>query len=157
MKTHFEAVGTILDCNLIDEGQFFVHLLPDDPTVLVELERMVEDYKNEPDLDPASNRYDEKHSDNYIVFEDKVIDGCNIVYQTLNVPALKGGLREINSNDEAIYKRARVLGALHKYKGGNIGVVFTIVESQPEPLTNFELEMLDATHPTEEEEEDFLF
>ena len=149
-----EVTGTIMDCNLVEDGKSYVYLMPDDPSVLWELENRTEDLRNQAEndalLNPSDNQWADdftEHSENYTVYPDKVVRETEVMFESINVPALKGMFRDIASNDEALYKRARVLGSLNRMKGGNICVFFHLVDEVPEKLTQFDREIEDAAEP----------
>ena len=158
MNQVVEVTGTILDCNLIEDDKFFVNLIPDDPSILSEVEQRVEQLKSEPNPDPFAGDafdFDEfSKPDNFYIYKDKVTKGCNFTFESINIPSLKGLYRDIDSNDQAIYKRARVLGSLTKMKGGNVCLFFHLVDSVHELMTSFDEEMEDASKPLED---DWLF
>ena len=121
-----ELTGTIVDCNLIDDKKFFVELNADTPYDLEDVERRAEFIKELQPENPWDE--DEVYSDNYYIHKDRVTKGCSILFESINVPTLKGSFRDIRSNDEALYKRARVLGAFQRMKGGNIVIQFHLID-----------------------------
>ena len=149
-----ELKGTVLECNLIGEGKSFIHLYPDDPNAYFDIESRAGQLKNEHPLDPALNSkyHHEMHSIDFIEFKDNLFDDCCVIFESTKTPTIKGEFREFEHNDEFIYKRARILGALHRFKSGNVGINFHIVEDEPELATAFEIEMQDVTESLDDED-----
>ena len=131
--------GTIVACNILEDGKFFVTLAASSPFDIGELEQRVEFIH---ELEPT-NPYDEieVYSDRFISHRDRVIDGCCFTFESNRIPTLMGSFREMNYNDEAIGKPARVLGKLEKMKGGNVVLYFHLVDDGvARPRTQFQIE-----------------
>lgn len=133
-----ELTGTISDCSLVSSGKSFITLQLDSPYDLEQLEHKIDLIKELPPENPWEEV--EVFSDRYTIYKDRVIDGCNALFETNNIPSLKGSFRDLDYDDQAIGKRARVLGKLERMRGGNVCLFFHLVDDAPRPLTQFEIE-----------------
>jgi hypothetical protein len=124
--------GYIVSANLVsprstygNENKYIVHVTPDDPTILLEIERRMEEYKllNEdpfvtPDYEVTKHK-------------DLVTEGCTVVFSSILKPHLRKSL-SVARDEELLYKHVDILGRMQILKDGNCFISLNeIYESAP--------------------------
>ena len=136
MKQAIRVRGWISTANLINPRKLFTDELPryylaiqpEDPIVFDELQEQVDQRKLE-----AETPYSSTDS-----FEDKIVDGCKVIFQTTIEPRLENGLMDIQHDDEFIGKFVQVVGHIHVLEAGNTMLSMHIVEPAFNSLDGFD-------------------
>ena len=136
MKQPIRVRGWISTANLINPRKLFTDQLPryylaiqpEDPLVFDELQEQVDQRKLE-----AETPYSSTES-----FEDKISDGCKVIFQTTIEPRLVDGLIDIERDDELIGKFVQVVGHIHILEAGNAMFSMHIVEPAFNSLDGFD-------------------
>ena len=136
MKQAIRVRGWISTANLINPRKLFTDELPryylaiqpEDPIVFDELQEKVEQRKLE-----AETPYSSTES-----FEDKIFDGCKVIFQTTIEPQLKDGLMDRQRDDELIGKFVQVVGHIHILETANAMFSMHIVEPAFNSLDGFD-------------------
>ena len=136
MKQAIRVRGWISTANLINPRKLFTDelpryylaLQPEDSIVFDELQEQVDQRKLE-----AETPYSSTDS-----FEDKIFDGCEVIFQTTIEPRLENGLMDIQHDDEFIGKFVQVVGHIQILEAGNAMLSMHIVEPAFNSLDGFD-------------------
>ena len=136
MKQPIRVRGWISTANLFNPRKLFTDQLPryylaiqpEDPIIFDELQEQVDQKK----LD-AETSYAPEHS-----FEDKLFDGCKVIFQTTIKPNLEGRLMDRQHDDDLIGKLVQVVGHIHMLKAGNAMFSMHIIEPAFNALDGFD-------------------
>ena len=117
-----------MESNIIDPvNDFFredlvykIALQPADPGFFLDLERLVETVKEE-----HESPYEKTVTYNH---KDKLIDHCNLTFETVFQPRLEGELREIDNDSQMFGRYVQVVGNLQILPNGNLFLSPHIVE-----------------------------
>ena len=108
--------------------RYYLALQPEDSIVFDELQEQVDQRKLE-----AETPYSSTDS-----FEDKIFDGCEVIFQTTIEPRLENGLMDIQHDDEFIGKFVQVVGHIQILEAGNAMLSMHIVEPAFNSLDGFD-------------------
>ena len=136
MKQAIRVRGRISTANIINPRKLFTDELPryylaiqpEDPMVFDEIQEQVDQKKRE-----AETPYSPTE-----IFEDKIFDGCKVIFQTTIEPRLEGELMEKNYDDELIGKFVQVVGHIQLLEIGNAMLSMHIVEPAFNSLDGFD-------------------
>ena len=136
MKHPIRVRGWISTANLINPRKLFTDQLPryylaiqpEDPIIFDELQELVDQKK----LDSETS-YSPVHS-----FEDKLFDGCKVIFQTTIEPHLEGQLMDRQDNDELVGKIVQVVGHIQVLEAGKTMFSMHIVEPAFNSLDGFD-------------------
>ena len=136
MKQPIRVRGWISTANLINPRKLFTDQLPryylaiqpEDPLVFDELQEQVDQRKLE-----AETPYSSTES-----FEDKIFNGCKVIFQTTIEPRLEDELMGVQRDDELIGKFVQVVGHIHVLEAGNAMLSMHIVEPAFNSLDGFD-------------------
>ena len=136
MKQAIRVRGWISTANLINPRKLFTDELPryylaiqpEDPIVFDEIVYQVDQRKLE-----AETPYSSTDS-----FEDKIVDGCKVIFQTTIEPRLEAGLMDIQRDHELIGKFVQVVGHIQILEAGNAMLSMHIVEPAFNSLDGFD-------------------
>lgn len=144
INTIVEVSGLLVDCNLLeDKGKYFVHIIPESPAVIEDIERRIFELKNEPEENLPGPPEEDFESDEWFNHKDRYLRRTGMstyAYSTLafesdRPPSIKGCLQDYQSNEEfpllSRSHQVRVLGKLQKMRGGNVVLLFHLVDAVP--------------------------
>ena len=126
MKQPIRVRGWISTANIINPRKLFTDELPryylaiqpEDPIVFDEIQEQVDQTKRE-----AETPYSPTE-----IFEDKIFDGCKVIFQTTIEPRLEGELMDNSYDDELVGKFVQVVGHIQLLEIGNAMLSMHIVE-----------------------------
>ena len=93
---------------------------PADPHVFEEIEAMVDDIKQN-NKSPYTKDVTYNH-------KDRIVDTCNILFESVYTPKLEGELRELDNDDEFRERFVNVVGHVQQLPNGNVFLSAHIVE-----------------------------
>ena len=144
IDTRVEVSGLLVDCNLYEDGKYFVHLIPDKEFEKIdEILRRAEQLKEAPKENLPSPPEEDIESDRWFQHLDRIHirtgmatqNTCSLAFESDLPPHLKGCLQDYQSNEElprySDAHRVRVLGNLKLMKGGNVVLFFHLVDEVP--------------------------
>ena len=144
IKNDVEVSGLLVDCNLYEDGKYFIHIIPDQEYEKInEIKRLADELKAAPQEQLPGPPEENIGSDNYFKYLDRIHvrtgiateDRCTLAFESDRPPHLKGCLRNYQSNKElptySDAHRVRVLGKLRLMKGGNVVLYFHQVDEVP--------------------------
>lgn len=99
---------------------FKVAIQPANPHVFEEIETLVESIKQK-----NKSPYDKDVTYNH---KDRVINSCNILFESLITPKLEGELRELDNDDEFRNRFVNVVGHVQQLPNGNVFLSPHIIE-----------------------------
>ena len=139
-----EVSGLLVDCNLYEDGKYFVHIIPDQEAHKIdEILRLAEELKAAPKEQLPGPPEENIETDRYFKYLDRIHirtgmasqNTSSLAFESDLPPYLKGCLQDYQSNDElprySDAHRVRVLGKLKLMKGGNVVLHFHLVDEVP--------------------------
>jgi hypothetical protein len=139
-----EVSGLLVDCNLYEDGKYFVHIIPDQSQEKIdEILRLADELKAAPKEQLPCPPEEDIESDYYTKYLDRIhirtgmatLNRCSLAFESDYPPHLKGCLQDYQSNEElprySDAHRVRVLGKLKLMKGGNVVLHFHLVDEVP--------------------------
>lgn len=127
MNTLIRMRGWVQDCNVLKpskrgaEGtvKFSLAIQPEHPAIYAELEGLVLSLKRE---------HESPYGSQGPVYDDRLFDGCMVLFETIHQPTLVGELSNINVDDQLINRFVQVVGHLQIHKLGNVYLSFHLIE-----------------------------
>lgn len=124
MNTSVQASGTVINSHVLspeqtygDEPKYRITLLPHDQSVFYQLEEQVCELKQEWEYTREPDPYEEEYGRSSR--KDSVINGCEVLFESLHAPRLCKELKAMEWDHEMISKSVQVLGNLQIHKDGN--------------------------------------
>jgi len=136
MKQAIRVRGWISTANIINPRKLFTDELPryylamqpENPMIFDEIQEQVDQTKRE-----AETPYSPTE-----IFEDKIFDGCKVIFQTTIEPRLEGELMDTTYDDELVGKLVQVVGHIQLLEIGNAMLSMHIVEPAFNSLDGFD-------------------
>jgi hypothetical protein len=145
IDTSIFVQGYIISANLVspktsygNEDKYIVHITPDDPTQLLEIERRMEEYKLLNEEPFATPDYE------VITHKDLVTDGCTVVFSSILKPHLRKELN-VSRDEELLYKHVNALGRLQILKDGNCFISLNELYESATPDSGFDKDFTGVT------------
>jgi hypothetical protein len=130
--------GYIISANLVtprssygNEDKYIVHITPDDPSQLFEIEQRIEEYKllnEEPFVTPDYE---------VVKHKDLVTEGCTVVFSSILKPHLRKSLN-VSRDEELLYKHVDILGRLQILKDGNCFISLNEIYESATPVADYD-------------------
>ena len=120
-----------------EKPRYELYIMPDDPDEIYKLEDRVEQLKLEHERQKAQ-LFISPEATITPNLPDKIINGCEIKFESLHPPILEGDLSDLNNDYELEHRYVQVVGHLQIQEVGNCFLSFHIVESAIHPADGFD-------------------
>ena len=144
INTIVEVKGLLVDCNLLeDKDKYYVHIIPESPATIEDIERKIFQLKGEPEENLPGAPEEDFHSDEWFNHKDRYLrptgmatySPSTLSFESDRPPSIKGCLTDFQSNEEfprlSHSHQVRVLGKLQRMRGGNVVLLFHLVDAVP--------------------------
>ena len=136
MNKAIRVRGWLLSANIINPRKlltnelprYYLAIQPENPMVFDEIQEQVDQKKREAETPYSSTE----------IIEDKIFDGCKVIFQTTIEPRLEGELMDNSYDDELIGKFVQVVGHIQLLEIGNAMLSMHIVEPAFNSLDGFD-------------------
>jgi len=145
MKTLTRIKGYVMTAHVLEQHRKYgyekpryeLYIMPDDPDEIYKLEDRVEQLKLEHERQKAQ-LFISPEATITPNLPDKIINGCEIKFESLHPPILEGDLSDLNNDYELEHRYVQVVGHLQIQEVGNCFLSFHIVESAIHPADGFD-------------------
>ena len=120
-----------------EKPRYELYIMPNDPNEIYKLEDRVEQLKLEHERQKAQLFISPKATITPNL-PDRIINGCEIKFESLHPPILEGDLYDLNNDYELEHRYVQVVGHLQIQELGNCFLSFHIVESAIHPADGFD-------------------